>query len=96
MEPDILIQERACQAFIEALRRSDDILFSADEIVISEKKKMGDPVVCAIEAQKVNGDSARATGTAYVYSDLVVVCVEDVWKILTEPIHSHHYEYLSY
>ena len=96
MMPDISIHERACQAFIEALRRSEDMVFLKDEIIISEKKKIGDPVVCAMGAQKGNGDSSCATGKAYVYGDLVIVCVESVWKRLAEPIYPHHYEYLSY
>jgi hypothetical protein len=93
---DIAIHERASRAFIEALRRSEDMLFSRDEVNISEKKKIGDPVVCAVEAQKGNGDSSYATGKAYVYSDLVIVCVESVWNKFTEPVYPHHYEYLSY
>ncbi|MCX5844236.1 MAG: hypothetical protein NT022_10940 [Deltaproteobacteria bacterium] len=51
---DISIHERACQAFIEALRRSEGMFFVLDEIIISEKKKIGDPVVCAMDAQKGN------------------------------------------
>jgi hypothetical protein len=93
---DIAIHERASRAFIEALRRSEDMLFSRDEVNISEKKKIGDPVVCAVEAQKGNGDFSYATGKAYVYSDLVIVCVESVWNKFTEPVYPHHYEYLSY
>jgi len=93
---DISIHERACQAFIEALRRSEDMVFAKDEIIISEKKKIGDPVVCAMEAQKGNGDSSCATGKVYVYGDLVIVCVESVGKRFTEPVYPHHYEYLSY
>jgi len=93
---DISIHERACQAFIEALRRSEGMVFVHDEIIISEKKKIGDPVVCAMDAQKGNGDSSRATGKAYVYDDLVIVCVESVGKRFTDPVYPHHYEYLSY
>ena len=93
---DIAIHERACQAFIEALRRSEDMVFAKDEIIIAEKKKIGDPVVCAMEAQKENGDSSCATGKAYVYGDLVIVCVESVGKNFSEPVYPHHYEYLSY
>ena len=96
MVPDISVHERACRAFIETLRRSEDMLFSRDEVVISEKKKIGDPLVCAVEAHKGNGDSSRATGKAYVYGDLVVVCVESVWKRFMEPVYPHHYEYLGY
>jgi hypothetical protein len=93
---DIAIHERASRAFIEALRRSEDIVFVKDEIIISEKKKIGDPVVCAMEAHKGNGDSSCATGKAYVYGDLVIVCVESVGTRFTEPVYPHHYEYLSY
>ena len=87
---------RASLAFIEALRRTEDMLFSRDDIIISEKKKMGDPVVCSIEARNGNGDSPHATGTAFIYPDLVIVCVESVWKTLGDPIHPHHYVYLDY
>jgi hypothetical protein len=87
---------RASLAFIEALHRTEDVDFSKDEIIISEKKKMGDPVVCTIEARKGNGDSSHATGKAFIYPDLVIVCVESVWKSLRDPIYPHHYEYLSY
>jgi hypothetical protein len=87
---------RVCQAFIEALRRTEEMVFSKDEIIISDKKKIGDPVVCTIEAQKGNGDSSQAIGKAYVYPDLVIVCVESVRNKLNDPIYPHHYEYLSY
>ena len=87
---------RASRAFIEALHRTEDMVFSRDDIIISEKKKMGDPVVCTLEARKGNGDSSRAMGQAFIYSDLVIVCVESVWKKSRHPIHPHHYEYLSY
>ena len=88
--------ERASLAFIEALHRTEDMDFSRDDIIISEKKKVGDPVVCTIEARKGNGDSSHAKGQAFIYSDLVIVCIETVWKKLRDPIHPHHYEYLSY
>jgi hypothetical protein len=87
---------RACRAFIEALRRTEEMVFSKDEIIISDRKKIGDPVVCTIEAQKGNGDSSQAIGKAYIYSDMVVVCVESARKKLDDPIYPHHYEYLSY
>jgi len=87
---------RASLAFIEALRRTEDMVFSRDDIIISEKIKMGDPVVCTIEARKGNGDSSHAKGKAFIYPDLVIICVESVWKTLSDPIHPHHYEYLSY
>jgi len=87
---------RACQAFIEALRRTEQMVFSKDEIIISDKKKIGDPVVCTIEAKKENGDSSQAIGKAYIYPDIVIVCVESVWKKLSDPIYPHHYEYLGY
>ncbi|MEN6320087.1 MAG: hypothetical protein ABFD82_15185 [Syntrophaceae bacterium] len=87
---------RARKAFIEALSRTADMVFSTNEIVISEKKKIGDPVVCTIEARKGNGDSSHAKGQAYIYSDLVIVCVESVSKKLMEPMYPHQYEYLSY
>jgi hypothetical protein len=87
---------RASLAFIEALRRTEDMVFSRDDIIISEKKKMGDPVVCTIEARKGNGDSSQAKGKAFIYPDLVIVCIESVWKTLRDPIYPHHYEYLSY
>jgi len=38
-----------------------------------------------VEAQKRNGDSSHAKGQAYIYPDLVVVCIEMVWKKLMEP-----------
>jgi hypothetical protein len=88
--------ERASLAFIEALHRTEDMDFSSDDIIISEKKKMGDPVVCTIEARNGNGDSSRAKGKAFIYSDLVIICVESVWKTLGDPIHPHHYVYLNY
>jgi hypothetical protein len=87
---------RASLAFIEALRRTEDMIFSKDDIIISEKKKMGDPVVCTVEARKGNGDLSQATGKAFIYSDWVIVCVESVWKPLMDPTYPHHYEYLNY
>ena len=87
---------RASLAFIEALRRTENMAFSRDDIIISEKKKTGDPVICTIEARKGNGDLPQAMGQAFVYSDLVIVCVESVWKKSKDPIHPHHYEYLNY
>ncbi len=96
MSPELIDDVRVCQAFIEALRRTEDMIFSQEELIISEKMKIGDPVVCTIEAHKENGDSSRASGQAYIYPDLIVVCVESVCKALKEPIYPHHYEYLSY
>jgi hypothetical protein len=96
MAPELIDDVRASQAFIEALRRTTDMIFSNEEIIISEKMKIGDPVVCTIEAHRENGDSSQASGKAYIYSDLIVVCVESVCKSFMEPIHLHHYEYLSY
>ena len=96
MSPELTDDVRASQAFIEALRRTTDMVFFKEEIIISEKMKIGDPVVCTIEAHKENGDSSQASGKAYIYSDLIVVCVESVCKALREPIYPHHYEYLSY
>ena len=87
--------ERAVLAFIEAMRRTEDMVFSIDDIIISEKKKMGDPVVCTIEARNGNGDSSHAKGKAFIYPDLVIVCVESVWNPLRDVIHPHHYEYIS-
>jgi hypothetical protein len=87
---------RACQAFIEALRRTEEMLFSEDEIIISERKKIGDPVVCTVEARKGNGDSSQAMGKAYIYPDMVIVCVESARKKSDDSIYPHHYEYLSY
>lgn len=96
MAPKLTDDVRASQAFIEALRRIEDIVFAKEEIIISEKMKIGDPVVCTIEAHKENGDSSQARGKAYIYHDLIVVCVESISKSLMEPIHLPHYEYLSY
>ena len=96
MAPELTDDVRASQAFIEALRRTTDIIFSKEEIIISEKMKIGDPVICTIEAHRENGDSSHANGKAYIYSDLIVVCVESVCKAFMEPNHLHHYEYLSY
>jgi hypothetical protein len=87
---------RASLAFIEALSRTADMVFFREEITISEKMKIGDAVICTIDAQKGNGDSSHAKGQAYIYSDLVIVCVESVSKKLMEPIYPHQYEYLSY
>jgi hypothetical protein len=95
VDPDIVIHERACQAFIEALRRRDVVIFSRNEIIISDRKKIGEPVICAMKARKGDGMLPSVTGTAYVYDDLVVVCVESVCKRSMEPIDFHHYEYLS-
>jgi hypothetical protein len=64
--------------------------------VISEKKKIGDLMVCTIEAQKGNRDSSYAKGEAYIYPDLVIVCVEIVSKQFMEPTYPHQYEYISY
>jgi len=94
VEPLMTDDLRACLAFIEALRRTEDMNFSKDEIKISEKKKIGDPIVCTVNAKKRNGDSSHATGQAYIYPDLVIVCIESVGKKLMEPTHPHHYEYL--
>jgi hypothetical protein len=96
MAPELTDDVRASQAFIEALRRTADMVFFKEEISISEKMKIGDPVVCTIEAHKDNGDSSQASGIAYIYPDLIVVCVESICKALREPIFPHHYEYLSY
>jgi len=96
MSPELTDDVRASQAFIEALRRTADMVFSKEEIIISEKMKIGDPVVCTIEAHKENGDSSQASGKAYIYPDLIIVCIESVCKALREPIFPHHYEYLSY
>ncbi|MGO9138341.1 MAG: hypothetical protein ACLP9S_18505 [Syntrophales bacterium] len=87
---------RASLAFIEALHRTEDMDFSRDDIIISEKKKMGDPVVCTVEARRGNGVASHAKGKAFIYPDMIIVCVESVWKKLSDPIHPHHYEYLSY
>jgi len=87
---------RARLAFIEALHRTEDMVFSRADITIFEKKKIGDPLVCTIEARKGNGDSPQAMGQAFVYPDLVIVCVESVRKKSMDPIHPHHYEYLNY
>ena len=96
MAPELIDDVRASQAFIEALRRTTDMIFSNEEIIISEKMKIGDPVVCTIEAHRENGDSSQASGKAYIYPDLIVVCIERVCIALKEPIFPHHYEYLSY
>jgi hypothetical protein len=96
MSLEITDDVRACQAFIEALRRTEEMVFSKDEIIISDKKKIGDPVVCTIEAIKGNGDSSQAMGKAYVYPDIVIICVESARKKSDDPIYPHHYEYLSY
>ncbi len=96
MVPEIEDDVRACRAFIEALRRTEDMVFIKDDIIISDKKKIGDPLICTMEAHKGNGDSSQAKGKAYIYSDLVIVCIESVCKELMEPVHPHHYEYLGY
>jgi hypothetical protein len=96
MSTRIPVDVRASKAFIEALLRTADMVFSKEEIIISEKLKIGEPVVCTIEAQKNNGDSSHAKGHAYIYSDLVVVCVESVSKKTTEAMYPHHYEYFGY
>jgi len=96
MSLEITDDDRACQAFIEALRRAEGLVFSKDEIIISDKRKIGEPVVCTIEALKGNGDSSQAMGKAYVYPDIVVICVESAQKKSHEPTYPHHYEYLSY
>ena len=95
MPLEITDDARACQAFIEALRRTEQMVFSKDEIIISDRKIIGDPVVCTIEAQKGNGDSSQAIGKAYIYPDMVIVCVESIRKKLNDPIYPYHYEYLS-
>ena len=96
MSLEITNDVRACRAFIEALRRTEEMVFSKDEIIISDRKKIGDPVVCTIEAQKGNGDSSQANGKAYIYPDMIIVCVESARKKLKDPTYPHHYEYLSY
>jgi hypothetical protein len=96
MSPELIDDVRVCLAFIEALRRTADMIFSKEEITISEKMKIGGPVIYTIVAHKENGDSLRASGQAYIYSDLIVVCIESVCKALGEPTSPHHYEYLSY
>ena len=87
---------RARRAFVEAMHRTSHLDFSQDEITISEKMRIGDPLVCNIEAHKDNGDSSSATGQAYIYPDLVIVCVESITEKSLEPMYPHHYEYLSY
>ena len=52
MAPELIDDVRASQAFIEALRRTTDMVFFKEEIIISERMKIGDPVVCTIEAHK--------------------------------------------
>lgn len=96
MEPKTSLDARAGEAFIEALRRTADMAFFREELVISEKTKIGDSVVCSVEAHRKNGDSSQASGKAYIYPDLVVVCIERVRKAWREPVFPHHYEYLSY
>lgn len=96
MSPKLTNDGRARKAFIEALRRTADMVFSKEELIISEKMKIGDPIVCTIEAHKENGDSSQASGKVYIYPDLIVVCIESMCKSLGEPISPHHYEYLSY
>lgn len=96
MAPELTEDVRASQAFIEALRRTTDMVFSKEEISISERMKIGDPVICTIEAHRENGGSSQASGKAYIYSDLVIVCVESICKASMDPIDLHHYEYLSY
>jgi hypothetical protein len=58
--------------------------------------KIGEPVVCAIEAQKGNGDSSHAKGQAYIFPDPVIVCGESVSKKLMEAMYPRQFEYLSY
>jgi len=96
MSPKLTNDGRARKAFIEALRRTADMDFSKEEIIITEKMKIGNPIVCTIEAHKKNGVSSQASGQAYIYPNLIVVCIESVCKALQEPIYPHHYEYLSY
>jgi len=96
MSPELIDDVRVCLAFIGALHRTEDMIFSKEEISISKKMKIGDPVVCTIEAHKENGDSSQASGQAYIYPDLIVVCIESVYKALSEQILPHHYEYFSY
>ncbi|MCE5264417.1 MAG: hypothetical protein LLG97_12900 [Deltaproteobacteria bacterium] len=96
METGTSLDARAGEAFIEALRRKAGLVFSEEEVVISERMNIGDSVVCTVEARKVNGESSQAVGKAYVYHDLVVVCIESVCRKWREPTFPHHYEYLSY
>lgn len=96
MSFDIMDDVRARQAFIETLRRTEEMVFSKDEIIISDKKKFGDPVICTVKARKGNGDSSQAIGKAYIYADMVIVCVETVRNKLNDSIYPNHYEYLSY
>jgi hypothetical protein len=48
MSPELIDDVRVCLAFIEALHRTEDMIFSKEEISISKKMKIGDPVVCTI------------------------------------------------
>ncbi len=92
----IVVDDRVRYAFKEALHRICDIAFLSEEIVICDKKEMGDSIVCKISATKKNGDSVQASGMAYVYSDMIVVCVENILKAQGDRIYPNCYEYLSY
>ena len=81
MSPELTDDVRASQAFIEALRRTADMVFSKEELIISEKMKIGDPVICTIEAQKRNGDSSHAKGHAYISRSGYCLCRKCIEKI---------------
>ena len=96
MKRSIAVDDRVRRAFNVALQRIDDIAFSREDIAICDKKKMGDPIVCSISAKKRNGGSAQASGLAFVYSDMIVVCIENILKAQRDRVYPNHYEYLSF
>ncbi len=95
MKRSTAVDERVRRAFNEALHRIDDLAFPRKDIAICDKKKVGDSIICTIAAKTGNGDGAQANGTAYVYADMIVVCVENIVKAHRDGVYPNHYEYLS-
>lgn len=91
---DTQCDDRVNTAFIEAIRRTAHAVFAKEEIIISNKIKKGDPMIFTMEAKRDNGDPIQVNGQAYIYPDLIIVCVESVTHDSMETIYPHSYEYL--
>jgi hypothetical protein len=75
-----IVDSKACLAFHITLQRNGESDFLKNEILVYDKKKIGNPVICQIEARKKEGNLSRATGVVYVYPDLVIVCLESLQR----------------
>ena len=75
---DISIHERACQAFLEAFCRSEDMVFLKDDIIISEKKKIGDPVLSQWRPKK-EMEIPRVRPAKHMCMAISLLCAWRVW-----------------